>query len=68
MPFLSEEIWQRVKTLAGKAGDTLMLQPWPEANAGRIDSDAEADIAWIQRVILGVRNIRGETVTAPTEL
>ncbi len=65
MPFLSEEIWQRVKTLAGKAGDTLMLQPWPEANAGRIDSDAEADIAWIQRVILGVRNIRGEMNIAP---
>ena len=65
MPFLSEEIWQRVKTLAGKAGDTLMLQPWPLADAERIDAAAEADIAWIQQVILGVRNIRGEMNIAP---
>ena len=65
MPFLSEEIWQRVKILAGKTGDTLMLQPWPAADAARIDEDAEADIAWIQQVILGVRNIRGEMNIAP---
>ena len=65
MPFLSEEIWQRVKALAGKAGDTLMLQPWPLADAERIDAAAEADIAWIQQVILGVRNIRGEMNIAP---
>jgi valyl-tRNA synthetase len=65
LPFLSEEIWQPVKTLAGKTGDTLMLQPWPEADAGRIDGEAEADIAWIQQVILGVRNIRGEMNIPP---
>jgi valyl-tRNA synthetase len=65
MPFLSEEIWQRVRELAGKAGATLMLQPWPLADAERIDAAAEADIAWIQQVILGVRNIRGEMNIAP---
>ena len=65
MPFLTEEIWQRVKTLAGKHGDTIMLQPWPVPNAARSDAAAEADIAWIQQVILGVRTIRGEMNIAP---
>lgn len=67
MPFLTEEIWQRVKTLAGKHGDTIMLQPWPVPNAARSDAaaEAEADIAWIQQVILGVRTIRGEMNIAP---
>ena len=65
MPFLTEEIWQRVKTLAGKRGDTIMLQPWPAPDAARSDAGAEADIAWIQQVILGVRTIRGEMNIAP---
>ncbi|MGE0342307.1 MAG: valine--tRNA ligase [Porticoccaceae bacterium] len=65
MPFITEEIWQRVKTLAGKTGDTIMLQAYPVPRTDRIDPDAEADIAWIQQVILGVRTIRGEMNIAP---
>jgi len=60
MPFITEEIWQRVKALAGAAGDTIMLQPYPEPNEHRIDTRAEAAIAWLKQVIEGVRNIRGE--------
>ncbi|WP_071871841.1 valine--tRNA ligase [Atopomonas hussainii] len=60
MPFITEEIWQRIKTQAGKQGDTLMLQPWPVAAEERIDATAEADIAWLKDFMLGVRQIRGE--------
>lgn len=60
MPFITEEIWQRIKALAGKEGPTLMLQPWPVANEARIDAAAEADIAWVKDFMLGVRQIRGE--------
>ena len=60
MPFITEEIWQRIKTQAGKQGDTLMLQPWPLANESRIDAAAEADIEWVKQLMLGVRQIRGE--------
>ncbi|MCQ3827924.1 valine--tRNA ligase [Microbulbifer elongatus] len=67
MPFITEEIWQRVKDLAGKAGDTIMLQPYPEANEHRIDENAEAAIAWLKDVIEGVRNIRGEMNISPAK-
>jgi valyl-tRNA synthetase len=32
MPFITEEIWQRIAPLAGIEGKTIMLQPWPVAN------------------------------------
>ncbi|MDO8696739.1 MAG: valine--tRNA ligase [Pseudomonas sp.] len=60
MPFITEEIWQRIKTQAGVAGETIMLQPWPMANESRIDAAAEADIEWVKALMLGLRQIRGE--------
>ncbi|MCM2319689.1 MAG: class I tRNA ligase family protein, partial [Pseudomonas sp.] len=60
MPFITEEIWQRIKALAGKSGPTLMLQPWPVADEARIDAAAEGDIEWVKQLMLGVRQIRGE--------
>ncbi|WP_447593315.1 valine--tRNA ligase [Aquipseudomonas campi] len=60
MPFITEEIWQRIKTQAGVSGDTLMLQAWPVANESRIDAAAEGDIEWVKALMLGVRQIRGE--------
>ena len=60
MPFITEEIWQRIKAQAGVQGETLMLQPWPVANESRIDAAAEGDIEWVKQLMLGVRQIRGE--------
>ncbi|XLY87249.1 valine--tRNA ligase [Ectopseudomonas mendocina] len=60
MPFITEEIWQRIKGQAGVQGETLMLQPWPVANDSRIDAAAEGDIEWVKQLMLGVRQIRGE--------
>jgi valyl-tRNA synthetase len=60
MPFITEEIWQRIKAQAGVSGETLMLQPWPVPNESRIDAAAEGDIEWVKAFMLGVRQIRGE--------
>ncbi len=60
MPYITEEIWQQIKGLAGKSGDTLMLQPFPVVDEALIDASAIADIEWLQELITGVRNIRGE--------
>ncbi|MFZ5724211.1 MAG: valine--tRNA ligase [Pseudomonadota bacterium] len=68
MPFITEEIWQRIAPLAGKSGDTIMLQPWPVPAPERIDSRAEADIEWVKGVVTALRNIRGEMNIPPSKL
>ncbi|WP_438958331.1 valine--tRNA ligase [Porticoccus sp.] len=67
MPFITEEIWQQIKVLAGAKGDTIMLQPYPEADHSRIDDTAIADIEWLKKVIIGIRNIRGEMNITPAK-
>src|SRR5207248_2056709 len=54
MPFITEEIWQRVAPLAGASGETVMLEPYPAAADFPPDEEAEREVAWIQGVILGV--------------
>ena len=63
MPFITEEIWQRLKAPLRIEGDSIMLQPYPPA--GETDSRAEEDIGWLQDVLQGVRNIRAELNVAP---
>ncbi|MBV4534678.1 MULTISPECIES: valine--tRNA ligase [Pseudomonas] len=65
MPFITEEIWQRIAPLAGIDGKTIMLQPWPVANDSRIDVAAEGDIEWLQQLMVGLRNIRAEMNIGP---
>ena len=65
IPFITEEIWLRVAPLARVAGETVMLQAYPSAADFPADEAAERETAWIQAVILGVRQIRGEMNISP---
>lgn len=65
MPFITEEIWQRVAPLAQVKGDTIMLADYPVADESLIDAEAEADIEWLQAMITAIRNIRAEMNIAP---
>ena len=68
IPYISEEIWQRVAPLAGTyVGDdaSIMHQAWPEADESKIDEQATRDIEWLKGVIIAVRNIRAEMNIAP---
>jgi len=66
MPYITEEIWQRVAPLAGKSGPTIMLEPYPEVEAiWQSDTEALEAVTWMQEFILGVRRIRGEMNIAP---
>src|SRR5690606_5100217 len=65
MPFITEEIWQRIAPLAGKQGDSIMLQPYPQPDASKQDAEVAADIEWLKGVIVAVRNIRGEMNISP---
>ncbi len=58
IPYITEEIWQRIAPLAATTGDTIMLQPYPVHNAELVNDNAEHDINWVKSFILGVRQIR----------
>ncbi|MGB1456343.1 valine--tRNA ligase [Spongiibacter marinus] len=69
MPFITEEIWQRVAPIAGiNAGDSsIMLQPYPCSNDQGIDEQALSDAEWLKAVITAIRNIRGEMNVPPSK-
>jgi valyl-tRNA synthetase len=78
MPFITEEIWQRVRPVAQPliaAGqvrgarldaDSIMLTARPAASEYARDGEAEAQVASIKDYILKVRQIRGEMNIAPS--
>jgi len=65
MPFVTEEIWQQVAPRAGIDAPTIMLQPYPQPATAGADEQAVADIEWLRKFILGVRQIRGEMDIPP---
>lgn len=67
IPFITEEIWQKVKGFAGVSGDTIMLQPYPQCEPSQIDEQAEQQINWLKEIIIAVRNIRAECNIAPSK-
>jgi len=68
IPFITEEIWQRVAPLAGISAPTIMLQPYPVFNEALINPAAITQINWLMSFLLGIRRIRGEMNISPGKL
>ena len=65
MPYITEEIWQRVAPLADKGGETIMTRPYPLADGNLVDPAAVQEMEWVMQFILGIRKIKGEMNIAP---
>ncbi|MEJ0087631.1 MAG: valine--tRNA ligase [Pseudomonadota bacterium] len=78
MPFITEEIWQRVIPLVAPLAaaadvrastsrtELLMQARYPAATDFAADAEAEAEVSWMKQFILAVRQIRGEMDIAPS--
>jgi valyl-tRNA synthetase len=66
-PFITEEIWQRVRISAGVSGETIMRASFPDAGTILTDAAAEPEMRWVMDFILGIRQIRGEMDIAPSK-
>ncbi|MBF0349117.1 MAG: valine--tRNA ligase [Magnetococcales bacterium] len=67
MPFITEELWLRVAPRAGRSGDSIMLAPWPGAEAG-LDAAEEAvlqEMDWVIALVTVVRTLRAELDLPP---
>jgi valyl-tRNA synthetase len=67
IPFVTEELWQAVKDLAGKTGASIGLAPYPRADAARIDTGAAGEIAELKALVGAARNLRSESGVSPAE-
>jgi valyl-tRNA synthetase len=67
MPFITEEIWQRVGPRAGRNGPSIMREPYPQSDLAASDPGIEADAKWTMASILALRGIRGEFDIAPSQ-
>lgn len=67
MPFITEEVWQKVAPKLEIQGESIMLQPYPEFDEERVDTEAEAHIEWLKGVIVSIRTIRSEMDVSPAK-
>ncbi len=65
MPYISEEIWQLLDER--KEGESISVSSFPVYNADLVDESAEKDIIFVQNVVTGIRNIRGEMNIPPSK-
>lgn len=61
MPFVTEEIWQ----MLGDNRRSVMVQPYPVAQAGWIDAETERQMTFLMGVIRAIRNLRTEMNCPP---
>ncbi len=70
VPFVTEALWQAVAPLAGKQlkaeGDSIMMQPYPQANEALIDAAAEDWMSQLKALVDATRNLRGEMQISPS--
>ncbi|HEX6267704.1 MAG TPA: class I tRNA ligase family protein, partial [Burkholderiales bacterium] len=67
IPFITEELWQKLGPLAGRKGDTIMLQRYPKSQPEKIDEAAERDVAVLKEWTVAARNLRSEAKIPPSE-
>ena len=63
MPFLTEEIWQKVPH--DESVRSIMISEWPTVDESGIDDGVEAQMTAIMETIKTVRNLRAEVGAAP---
>ena len=67
IPFITEELWQKVAPVAGRSGESIMLQAYPRADLTRCDEKSEAWVATLKSMVNACRSLRGEMNLSPAQ-
>ncbi|MCZ8294378.1 MAG: valine--tRNA ligase [Hylemonella sp.] len=66
IPFITEELWQKVAPVAGRAGESVSVAAYPVSQPERIDAAAMAEVARLRQFVDACRNLRGEMNVSPS--
>jgi valyl-tRNA synthetase len=67
IPFITEELWQKVAPVAGRHGASIMLAGYPQADLAKIDPVSEAWVSTLKEMTNACRSLRGEMNLAPSQ-
>ncbi len=65
IPFITEELWQKVAPVAGKSGESVSIAPYPATNSAAIEPEAEAYVGKLKALVDASRTLRGEMNVSP---
>ena len=67
IPFVTEELWQKVSPAAGREGASIAIAAYPEAQPEKIDEAAMAYVGRIKAMVDACRTLRGEMGVSPAQ-
>lgn len=65
MPFITEEIWERIRKFTNDEAPSIMLAAFPEVEQDFVKPELEQEINWLKDVVVAIRTIRSEMAISP---
>jgi valyl-tRNA synthetase len=67
IPFITEELWQKIAPIAGISGDSIMTSAYPTSGNKTLDGEADQSLTRLKEIVTGARSLKSEAGIGPHE-
>ncbi|MDE1891493.1 MAG: valine--tRNA ligase [Betaproteobacteria bacterium] len=67
MPFITEELWQKIAPLMNRHDKSIMVAPYPEFTITQFDDQADKEISLLKELVNACRTLRSEMNLSPKD-
>lgn len=67
MPFITEEIWQKIAPMLNIHGESIMVAPYPQVDGKAFSPESVEKIQWLKNIVMSIRNLRSEVGVSPAQ-